>query len=135
MPRGDFDRVQVVCKEPGQRRWRQPPEAAVSPKPEFGPIFSGGRDALFETGHVVNGAEINPRALRLQIRQRREEGVVAAIEYRDVNPIDFAARRRDESIGELYRLAEIGGLETRPAAERSKTEMITERHAGWDVRR
>ena len=38
-------------------------------------------------------------------------------------------------VGELDRLAEIVGLEARPAAERAEAEVIAERDLGRDVRR
>jgi hypothetical protein len=113
---------------------RQAAEAAIGAEAERGQIFARDREALRERAHVVDGAEIDARAMRREARQRREKRIVAAVEHRQVDPVDPAAGRGDESVGERDGLAEIIGHEARPAAERAEAEVIAERDVGWDVR-
>src|SRR5262245_9594002 len=127
--------LEMIRQHAGQLGGRQPPEAAIGAEAELRQVLAGGCDPLLEARHAVDGAEIDPRALWPEIFQRREEGVVAAVEHRDVHPVDAPAGGFDAGIGKLDRLSEIVGPKARPAAQRAKAEMIAERHLLRDVRR
>src|ERR1041384_8613030 len=125
----------MIGKHLRQFRNRQATEAAIGTEPKFRQILPGGLEPRPEASHIVDHAEIDARALWVESFQRREETIVAAIEYGNVNPINFAARRLHEAIGERDSLSEIFGLKTRPASERAKTEVIAERDLRRDMRR
>src|SRR5665213_846194 len=90
--RRDGDGVQVVVEDARQCRHWLASEAAIGAKAELGQIFARGCDSLLEPRHIVNGSEIDARALWIELAQRREERIVAAVEHWDVNPVDRAAR-------------------------------------------
>jgi 2-polyprenyl-6-methoxyphenol hydroxylase-like FAD-dependent oxidoreductase len=129
----DVHGLEVVGENTGQFRCWHAAKAAIGADAEIRPVFACRGDALREARHIVDGAEIDPRALRLQVPQRREKGVVAAIQHRDVDPIDPAAGRFHESVGEPNRLAKVVRPEARPAAQRPEAEVVAKRHLGGDV--
>src|SRR5262249_52778432 len=111
------------------------PEAAIGAKAEIGNVFPRGRDPPLETRHIVNGAEIDPCAARLEFLEWREEGIIAAVEHGNVNEVHAPPREGNESVRELHGLSEIGRGKARPAAKRTEAEVIAERHVGRNVRR
>src|SRR5947209_15724706 len=81
-----FDRIAMVVENLRQRGARKPAEATISRQAEARQEFTRRRDAFIEPFHVVDSAEIDARAVRFQVRQRTEEGIIAAIEHRKVDP-------------------------------------------------
>ena len=69
----------MVGENAGQLRDRHATEAAIGAQAEIRPVFACRGDALLEARHVVDGAEIDPGALRLQISQRRQDELVKAM--------------------------------------------------------
>src|SRR3954452_422754 len=128
-------RLQMVSQHVCQSgRW-QASEAAIGAEAEIRNVLSRGCDTLLESRHVMDGTEVDAGALRLEILQRREKSIIAAVERRDVNPIHAPAGRRHKPVRECDCLTKIIGHEARPAAERAKTKVITERHVRRNVRR
>lgn len=135
MLRSDLKRLHVISQDVRKLGNGPSSEAAISAETEIGQILACRGDPLLEPRHVVNGAEIDARALRVQVLQRRQEGIVAAIEHRKVDPVHSPAGCRHNGVGELHREPEIVWLEARPPAKRAKAEVIAERDLGRDVRR
>jgi hypothetical protein len=57
---------------------REAPKSAIGTKAELGEIFSRDCKRLRERAHVVDGTEIDQRALRLEPRERCEEERIVA---------------------------------------------------------
>jgi hypothetical protein len=116
----------VLIKDRRHLLRRNPAKAAIGCNTEVRQIFARQRKPLLEAVHMMDDAEINPCAARLEIFQRSEECVADTVEYRDVNPVDAASGGLDHRIGQLNRRGEIGRREARPATERAEAEMIAE---------
>src|SRR5690349_11860061 len=123
----------MVGENRRQLRWRQAAKAAIGAEAELREILARDREPLRERVHAVDGAEIDARALRREARERGEERIVAAVEHRQVDPVDPPAGRGDERVGEPHRLAEIVRHEARPPAERAEAEVIAERYRLGDL--
>src|SRR3954465_698667 len=96
-----LDRLQMLLEH--QRhlgRWNAA-KAAIGRKPELRQEFPRQRDALLEAIHMMDDAEIDPRAARLEVFQRREERLADVRQHRNVNPVDAPARRLDDGVGKI----------------------------------
>ena len=114
---------------------RLPAEAAIRAQAEFRQIFARDRDPLLEPRHIVNRAKINASTLRAKVAQRRKELVIAAIEDRNMYPVDLSPGCLNERIGKFYGLAEIVRLEPRPSTKCAEAKMIAKRNVSRNVRR
>src|SRR5437868_11917118 len=70
---GGLDRLQMLVEHHRHLGWRDAAEAAIGRKPELRQEFPRQRDALLEAIHMMDDAEIDPRAARLEVFQRRKE--------------------------------------------------------------
>ena len=85
---------------PGRSETRAASEPAIRCQPEFRQVFAGQCDALLESRHVVDCAEIDAGAVRVEILKRREEGLILGVQQGDVDPVHASARSGQESVGE-----------------------------------
>ncbi len=83
----------------------------------------------------MDDAEIDARAARLEVLQRREERVLDVGQHRNVDPVDAAAGGLDGGVGEIDGRRKIGRRKARPAAERAEAEVIAELDSLRDARR
>lgn len=95
----------MVTQDFRQIRHWLPTESATGAKFEIRKILPGRDDTFLKTLHVMDGAEIDACALRFQILQWGVEGIVAAIDYGNVNPIYRPTGSLNKCVGELDRLA------------------------------
>src|SRR5712691_10449728 len=82
------DRQQMLVEHRRHGGGRQTAKAAIGRHAEIGQIFLRQRDALPEALHVMDDPEIDARAPRLQVLERREKRVVGAIEHGNMDPVD-----------------------------------------------
>src|SRR5262245_58823747 len=85
---GNLHGLDMIRQHIGKLGWRQPAKAAIGAQSKIGQILARRRDPFLEACHAVDGAEIDARPPRLELLEWREEGVVAAVEHRDVHPVD-----------------------------------------------
>src|SRR5262245_32350928 len=130
-----FCGFEVVRQNIRQFGGRQASEPAISTQTEYRQVPARHRDPLREPRHIVDRAEVDTRRAGLEVLQRREESLVAAVEHRDVHPIHPPAGGGDATVCKFDRLPEVVGLEARPAAERAEAEVVAERDLVRDVRR
>src|SRR4051794_8928306 len=67
-------------------------EAAIGGQSEFRQVLAGQCHALAESLHIVDRAEINARAARVELLEWREESPVLGVQQRDVDPAPPPAR-------------------------------------------
>src|SRR5262249_44814634 len=84
----NLHRLQMIRQHLGQLGRRQPAEPAIGAQAQLRQVLARRCDALLEARHAMDRAEIDARAPGLELFERREKSIVAAIEHWNVHPID-----------------------------------------------
>src|SRR5690606_25066663 len=109
---------------------RRAAEAAGRGKSEIREVLAADidlRPQAIVVVHVMDRANIDPRAVRLQVLQRCKKGLVGTAESREVQEIDTPAGLRNRRVEQQGAGPKVRRLTGRPAIERSETGMIAER--------
>src|SRR5436305_11995637 len=97
----------MILQQLWQLFWGRAAEAAIGSQTEVRYEFTRHGQPFAETVHAVDHSEIDARIATFQTGEGRIEGVVCAVERRNMNPVRSPPGGRNSGIDEIDRAAQI----------------------------